>query len=654
MQIILTPFRNGRRGYALIITMIFLAVCLLIFASMMSWTATNAKINQRNNQYNMSEAAAEAATERALAPMMRDFLNQSLNTNGNYYATNTVGQTNYDGTPWPVQYVFSDANGTNGQISVSPGQVQSVLQPLGSQYANLEGFPWLWTNIATATPIGQPYTVSATVTQVVNFSSIPIFQFAIFYNINLEIDPGALMFVNGAVWSNQGLWAGTGNLTFNSTVSAVGQANTTGTDPFATGYTDGSSTSGGANFTLSGQPTSKNTAIIMPIAGATNSNPTNVESILNIPPNTITAPYGMGTAGAYTTNGLQYFANEADLVISNSASGTNYGSLIPYGTNITIYFQDANDTPYLQPITPDFYIFKGPPFPSTGQYTNYVWPDTPSNRTTYTNRCVTNVYYAGWSFVTNVAFYDYRESDTVQAVQIDVSMFNIWVTNQVVTNGGGLHNLDCFSDKGHWIDSIWVYNNVALNNATLPAVRVVNGLQLPNSSGFTVATPMPLYVKGDYNVQTNSLHSDVGLTNTSYTYPAALMADAVTILSSNWNDAYNTSTNLSSRNPSATTVNAAMLEGIVQSSGANYSGGVENFLRYLEDWGNGNVTNTYNGSIVVMFPSVFATNYWQATGNYYNPPRRNWGFDFNFLQQSKLPPLTPQLKKTVRVSWSAQ
>jgi len=81
----------------------------------------------------------------------------------------------------------------------------------------------------------------------------------------------------------------------------------------------------------------------------------------------------------------------------------------------------------------------------------------------------------------------------------------------------------------------------------------------------------------------------------------------------------------------------------------NYSGGVENFLRFLESWGG---TVTYNGSIVVMFPSIYATNYWIAPGTYYQAPTRNWGFDYNFLQQAKLPPMTPQVKKTVRVSWN--
>jgi hypothetical protein len=621
--------------------MAFLAVLLVIFGSMMMWISTNARINQRNNQFNMSEAAAEAATERVLAPMERDFLSQSLTTNGNYYGTNVVGQTNFDGSAWPVRYVFSDINGNTGQISVLHGQVQSQLQPLGSQFANLSGFPWYWTNVATATPIGQPYTVSATVTQVVDFSSIPIFQFAIFYNINLEIDPGGIMFVNGAVWSNQGLWAGSGNLTFNSTVSAVGQANITTIDPFVSGNakTDGSAPPT-FNITNPTQPTSGNTAITMPIAGATNSDPTNVEAILNVPP----AAYAMGTAAAYTTNGLQYLANAADLVISNSVTGTNIlgGGYTPTGTNITIYYQDAANSPYLTPLTPDFYRLKVP----AGYTTNHVSSSPGID-------CTTNVSYAGWSFVTNVAFYDYRESDTVQAVQIDVAKFAIWAAN--ATNNLGLtYSNICGADKGHAIDSIWVNTSVSLNNSTLPAVRVVNGIQLPNAWGFTVATPWPIYVYGDYNKQQTPALVSSG-TNTANTFPAALMGDAVTILSANWNDAYNINTNLTSRPTSSTTVNAACLEGIVQSSGANYSGGVENFLRYLEDWKvPTQQTSTYNGSIVVMFPSIYATNFWIAPGGVsYEVPTRQWGFDANFLTQSKLPPLTPQLKKTIRVEWNA-
>ncbi len=138
------------------------------------------------------------------------------------------------------------------------------------------------------------------------------------------------------------------------------------------------------------------------------------------------------------------------------------------------------------------------------------------------------------------------------------------------------------------------------------------------------------------------------------------MADSVTILSDSWNDSV-TNANPS---PSSTTVNAAMLEGIVPTDptiSGDYSGGVENFLRLLENWGG---TLTYNGSIVVMFPSQYATNHWVGPGgstsgppyaNYYNAPTRHWSFDLNFTRgQSYLPPLTPETKSLIRGQWMAQ
>jgi len=165
--------------------------------------------------------------------------------------------------------------------------------------------------------------------------------------------------------------------------------------------------------------------------------------------------------------------------------------------------------------------------------------------------------------------------------------------------------------------------------------------------GFTIATKQPIYVLGNYNA-TNTSGSDISANSTSYTWPAGLMGDAITILSGSWNDS--TTTKLPTA--SSTTVNAAILAGIVQSTNTLYSGGVENFLRTLESWGSsGNLW--YNGSIVVMFPSRFATNYWQQTGNYYAAPNRHWAFDTNFTLQVGLPPLTPQSKGVIRYNWTA-
>jgi len=451
---------------------------------------------------------------------------------------------------------------------------------------------------------------------------IPVFQFAVFYNLNLEIDPGLAFTINAPVFSNAGLWSGSPNVVYNSSVQAVNAVDTSSYDPFCSGKIDNAGASGGtpsANFLMAGQP--EPNAPSLNLLVDTNNDPVFVRSLLGLPP----PDYALGTPAAYSTNGQMYFANGADLVVSNAFSGTNFGTLPLKGTNFTVYFQSGYYHPPLRQVTNDFYLLK------TGGSTNWIQ---------FANGALnsrTNMQYAGYSFLTNVTFYDYREGKTVQAVQLDVAKFRTWLTN-VNINGGSNYNAMKINAVGKGLNSVYVYNNVYNNSSQLPAVRMINGQRLP-PDGLTVATPFPMYVKGDYNIQTTGTDSSAGTTNTINTVPAALMADSITILSSNWSDAYTSGTALSTRISVKATINAAVLDGIVPSSGTNYSGGVENFLRLLENWNN--IQLWYNGSIVVMFPSQYATNRWQYPGAYYYAPNRKWGFDTNFNSQSKLPPLTP-------------
>ena len=197
-------------------------------------------------------------------------------------------------------------------------------------------------------------------------------------------------------------------------------------------------------------------------------------------------------------------------------------------------------------------------------------------------------------------------------------------------------NLYSSTSKGHAINSVYVFNSAVLSSTQLPAVRVVNGQQLP-SAGLTVATAQPLYVEGNYNTTTDGIHFDttLGSTVNGNTVPAALMGDSITVLSGGWQDSYNASTALASRVATPTTINAAALEGIVQSTASGdtklYSGGLENFLRLSEEWSG--KTLTYNGSIVVLFPSQYATNAWANAS--YGVPVRQWGYDLNFWKRGR-------------------
>ena len=142
---------------------------------------------------------------------------------------------------------------------------------------------------------------------------------------------------------------------------------------------------------------------------------------------------------------------------------------------------------------------------------------------------------------------------------------------------------------------------------TRRATALDNGSKLPDD-GLTVASQNPVYIQGDYNTENQKTRGS-----------AAVFADAVTILSNSWNDSHS-SDSLSYRRAGNTTVNAAIVAGFVPSGWTNfnsvpaygYSGGLNNFPRFLEDWTN--KTFTYTGSMIELFNSQIAigeSGYWQ-------------------------------------------
>ncbi|HEV8485038.1 MAG TPA: hypothetical protein VGV87_15960 [Blastocatellia bacterium] len=194
------------------------------------------------------------------------------------------------------------------------------------------------------------------------------------------------------------------------------------------------------------------------------------------------------------------------------------------------------------------------------------------------------------------------------------------------------------------------------------AVRVINGQTLTAygtlNRGYSVASENGLYTLGNFNatgitaVGTPSQPADYSGSEV----PASLVADAVTILSKEWNDAK------SFRNPcdygtrvvdaaGETAVRAALLMGDTRSSlrvagrpnqgggDSDLAGGVHNFPRFLENWG-GNRFN-YCGSLINLFNSRQHDGAHKNGGKTYSPPTRNWVFNTAFLDINRLPPGTP-------------
>ena len=131
-----------------------------------------------------------------------------------------------------------------------------------------------------------------------------------------------------------------------------------------------------------------------------------------------------------------------------------------------------------------------------------------------------------------------------------------------------------------------------------------------------------------------------------------MIADAVTLLSDNWNDmnSFAFPYNPGNRSAADTTYRMAVVGGKgvpfkqpttgspPQDFGTD--GGTHNFLRYLENWSN----LYYQGSIVNMYYNHQAVGVYKCCTTVYGAPSRFYNFDSNFLTPSLLPPLTPMLR----------
>jgi len=203
--------------------------------------------------------------------------------------------------------------------------------------------------------------------------------------------------------------------------------------------------------------------------------------------------------------------------------------------------------------------------------------------------------------VSVTTMYDARQGGDVSVVEIDVGLLN---------------GLAAFPDNG-------LLYAAGYGNGTgtdQKGVNLVNGSTL--AAPLTVVSEGAVYVQGDYNTE-----GKVG---------AAVIADAVNLLSNAWDDSKGTS---GLPRASETTFNLAFISGNHDTEIGAYNGGFENLPRFHEDWSG--VSCNIAGSFVNAWTSQFADGEWVYGGNRYTAPRRNWAYDPFFNDADNLPPFTP-------------
>ncbi len=550
--------------------MLFTGIGMIILTSVMKWTSTNSQLTDRNNQYYTSVSAAEAATEKVLGRITMDYVaGGDQRVTDNFATYSTLVPTSSENPFWG-NYRFSNGRGTNDRTYILR-MTNTVYKALQAKYAGLNGYASDYRILSNARPVNSLQQVGGAVQQDVQLAGIPIFQFAVFYGMSLEVNPGAPMNILGRVHSNGDIWnGGASDLTYWSGVTAVGTITKTRhpLDPAGVGG------QGTVTYIQPDQKKSGAAPLSLPIGSLTN----NIHQIIDVPP-----------AGESPTSDLGYqrYYNKADLLISVLDNSVVVAAKDTYA-NV------SNSIPFVQ----------------------------------------------ATFMTTNKTFFDQREGKTVKVTEIDVDKLGKWSSSNPTM---GVFLKSKFGSSGKELNSIYVSDRRTVTSSELAAVRIINGEKLP-TRGLTVATENPLYVLGHFNAP------NPGSTNTSSSRPASLVCDALTALSASWNDT-NSTASYTNRPAVDTTINAAMLTGIVSTtnSPSRYSGGVQNVARFLEDWSNR--TLTYNGSIVVLFDSTKATGSFQQPGRYYSIPNRNFNFDQNFTTQANLPPGTPELRAPYRTDW---
>jgi hypothetical protein len=733
-----TPVRTRARekAWALLVVMALAAAGLLLVASVIAWANENATVTARNSEFFTTTYAAEAATEKALGAIVQDDQNYGeglvlTRSAAGYYST--LIPTPHDSSYW-TNYQFS--GGTTNNTVIVECINKTTTNVLGPPYSGLQSVGATYEIVASAKNNNSMYGITATVGQQVVLGQIPIFQFAIFYNDTLEIDPGANMNINGMVHGNTNLYIDPNSgvvLTFSNDVSATGTLN------LSANPLDPSSrpTVGSANF--NGNHLADVNPLNLPVGTNVSGNTTNVgdnvSAILQVPPagessssatgtnrlynqvdliitvsngNVITVTSGMAVNNAATvisnapfvnTNGAFYNMRDGAEVapvnidvgqlrqwsatntvlapllttirgasqsavqsifvvdqryLSNAVIITNYSYTTNTTTTTTTSYPGAGT--FFPPITTNTIIGTSSSLPPANTYvppmlsTNLTSTTTSSHpgSGTYVGAITTNTTLTVSS--THPASGTYTGSITTNTVGgVKIYTYNALSYTYNVVSGYIFNEITGYTYAlitGTTTNLSYTTNLVQYAE---PGVVLTNGATLP-ANGLSVVTPDPLYIVGNWNVTNNSGQGMVQTYNVSDTLPSAVFADAVTILSPAWNPSYSSS-NISSRVAAPDTVNAAILTGNVPSNNTYYSGGVENFPRFQENWSG--VNFYYNGSMVEMFQSRIANFPWPGTGTVYNPPVRDWAFDTNFNNPNQLPPLTPKVIYLNRARWSS-
>lgn len=685
---------NEKRGSILVIAMIFGLLMLASAGILLNYGVSEQSINQRHFLRLEAQAASEAAVEYGFAQLLSRWTNQTvfktheLSTNPLQIptsATNFFASSNVDVSSMQVH----GGEVSSGQwVFINPKDPANFLDPQKQKRVftrDVEVFGMATVKAKTGSRSQDP--VNAYCAQLFEVRDAPLFGHAIFYNMDLEFHPGPSMDIFGPVHSNSNIYVQAGSgLKFHSNLMAAGDiwhrykpsgskstahlGDVSIKDPdgkWVSMYDgSGNKSSDSSYFDSSLGDDWKQEAedrwsgvVGTGAHEVPNMRAMNIKDFVPDDPSTGTnelenhayaliEPQLGSSEADYKGAAIQkeQFSYKAGLVLRLKADATK-----PSGYDYEfVTYQRSSSTQANSPRSLDG---NGKPIEVKLDTTNLP-----------VDLVKISAYSEDASNTPISGFYDKRQEQGMDVVELDIGLLrstvdssdatfdsNAWNGTYELTTGG----------KYDWNGILYVeVPTVASASGRVDkvkkaksgiSVRLKNGSEVPSppgapDKGFTVATNAPLYVLGDYNADGNPATGSATAADGSNEKPAALIADAITILSNDWEtNNYDTQSKAGKDNRMAsfTEVSAAFLTGqsATLPGDGKYSGGVHNFPRFLENWGD--TEFRYRGSLVALFQSEVNWKHMTDNQSWYSPPKRNWGFS-SLFQNGDFPPGTPMVR----------
>ena len=425
---------------------------------------------------------------------------------------------------------------------------------------------------------------------------IPLFQFAVSYETDLEVHPGPAMTLNGRVHGNGDIYLGAGNtLTLTSTLTAAGDIYNKRKDNRAA--------------SISGTVEIRDSAGVYQAMDGLDSDDPNWQDLA--------LERWDGTVRSQAQH-----ARRLELAIEEYADPH---VLIEPGRPTDTPEQQANKLYYQAQLR----ILNEQAYDEAGNMVSIVDPVTATSALRFSR------------------LEDHREGKVMVLLEVDLDKLGRspgFPANGVVYVGG----FEPVGGMPGWGGTPWAPSAPPWSaaDATEFAVKLTSGSEL--SAPLTVITENPAYIHGHYN---NVNKKPASVLADAITILSRRWGDVDN--DGDFDDDWDYSQLvLDDRQAENTTVNAGFILGNTETLVGEYNGGLENVLRSLERWSGR--TFTYRGSLINLWYSRFADGDWQYGDPIYKAPSRNWSFDTDFLDINNQPPSSPRIYTFRVTGWNRE